>query len=100
MDLAKYENSHEWKMPMPGKYKYIWAWGKMSGSMDYYIVKQIKAAIADNAPDDATFKQDDGKWSTIDEACWITQHIIQTIINNNYFIRYYKNKMTDNKGEL
>lgn len=85
-------------MPIPGKYKYIWAWGKMSGSMDYYIVKQIKTAIADNAPDDATFKQDDGKWSTIDQACGFTQLTIETIINNGYFIRYLQARMAANKG--
>lgn len=54
------------------KYPYIVAWGKMIGSMDYYINDMVRQAEKDGAPEDATYVKNvtsdnaTGKWSTMD----------------------------------
>lgn len=46
------------------KYLYIRAWGKMSGSLPWYIERQVEQAKADNAPETAIYKRQDGSWAT------------------------------------
>lgn len=54
------------------KYPYIVAWGKMMGSMNYYIEDMLRQAERDGAPEDATYLKNinsdnaTGKWSTMD----------------------------------
>lgn len=77
-----YSKSHDYKMPMPDDYKYIWAWGKMSGSMDYYIDQQIKKARGENAPLDAIYYDKTwGKWHTVGNVASPTCALIEHIIN-------------------
>lgn len=47
-------------------YKTVRAWGKIMGSFDYYIQERIVEAKKDNAPANATYKNDDGTWNTTD----------------------------------
>lgn len=54
------------KKPTPIKHKYVVAWGKYVGSMDYYIKDQLALAEKDNAPENAIYKDRDGTWRTID----------------------------------
>lgn len=49
------------------EYPYIRAWGVSSSSMDYYIERQVSKAREDNAPKNAIYKDDDGRWHTVDE---------------------------------
>ena len=77
-----YSKSHEYKMPMPGDYKYIWAWGKLCGSMDYYIDEQIKKAREENAPLDAIYYDDkEFKWHTVRQTVSSTRAELEQIIN-------------------
>lgn len=46
-------------------YKAIEAWGRMMGSFQYYIEGQVTKARADNAPEFAIYKHDDGTWHTL-----------------------------------
>jgi hypothetical protein len=46
-------------------YPYIRAWGRMMGSMPYYIEDRVAEARKDRAPQDATYKKD-GTWLTVD----------------------------------
>lgn len=46
------------------RYPAIVAWGRMMGSMDYYIDSQVLLAAKENAPENATFKGD-GEWRTV-----------------------------------
>lgn len=51
-------------------YPFIRWWGKICGSMQYYIDLQIERASADGAPQTATYERYDnnersGNWSTI-----------------------------------
>ena len=50
----------------PEDYKYIWAYGKIMASMDYYIVARMHEAAEDNAPATAYRKDGDG-WATLEE---------------------------------
>lgn len=45
------------------KYPCIVRWGRELLSYDYYINNQVWEADADNAPTDAIYKGQDGKWS-------------------------------------
>ena len=78
--LKTYENKHEYGIPMAvcGDYKYIWAWGKSSGSMDYYIARQVLKAIEDKAPADAVY-YDEGKneWQVLKNCHESTQKRIK-----------------------
>jgi len=49
---------------MDRTYKTIVRWGKNLGSFDYYIDDQVQQASEDNAPQNATFKRQDGSWAT------------------------------------
>lgn len=49
------------------RYPYIYAWGRMMGSRQYYVFDQIMDAIVENAPLDAVYKKDDGTWATFRE---------------------------------
>ena len=53
-------------MKQPDDYPYIRAWGRLLGSMEYYIDDQIALARKEGAPADATFRSDFG-WHTVDE---------------------------------
>jgi len=54
--------------PMPSiKHKYVVAWGKYTGSMDYYIKDQLELAATDNAPENAIYKRSTGEWATTAE---------------------------------
>jgi len=44
------------------EYKYIRAWGKLLGSMDYYIKGQIEQARQDKAPPTAIYRRHNGSW--------------------------------------
>jgi hypothetical protein len=54
------------------KYKYIVAWGRYMGSMDYYILDQIELAETDKAPVDAIYRRSElansvtARWQTVD----------------------------------
>lgn len=77
-----YSKSHDFKMPIPDDYKYIWAWGKMFGSMDYYIDRQIKKAREGNAPLDALYYDNtENKWHTVGDVASPTRAVIEHIIN-------------------
>jgi len=70
------------KEPKPyEKYRHIAAWGKMLGSMPYYIKDRQKEALADNAPITAIYKRD-GKWDTFEEIqVESTRHELENIIS-------------------
>lgn len=53
-------------MNKPQDYKYIWAWGKLLMSFDYYIEMEQQKAAEDKAPLTAVYKKDD-KWQTFEE---------------------------------
>ena len=77
-----YSKSHAYKMPMPDDYKYVWAWGKLLGSMDYYIDRQIKKAREENAPLDAVYYDNkENKWHTVGDVVSPTRAEIEQIIN-------------------
>jgi len=46
------------------KYPYVYAWGKLMGSYNYYIENQMELAEKENAPKNATFRKDNGGWNT------------------------------------
>jgi hypothetical protein len=49
-------------------YPYIRLWGKMLGSMPYYINDQVRRARKDGAPQNATFfSTDEQRWQTTDD---------------------------------
>lgn len=48
-------------------HKYVVAWGRLLGSMTYYIRAQVWRAEVDEAPADAIYRDKDGRWHTIDE---------------------------------
>lgn len=43
-------------------YPYIRAWGQLLGSYEYFIEAQIERAQEDNAPDDAVYVDQEGRW--------------------------------------
>ena len=49
------------------KYEHIVLWGRYLGSADYYINDQILLAAKDKAPENAIYKDNDGKWHTFDD---------------------------------
>ena len=53
-------------------YLYIRAWHKTSGSFQYYIDNLVMEARKDNAPQNATYKNIEGKWQTIEDC--INEH--------------------------
>lgn len=55
------------KKELYNRYKYVVAWGKYLGSFDPYINNQCLIALDDNAPEDATYKNDAGVWQIADE---------------------------------
>ena len=46
------------------QYYYISAWGYIMNSMTYYVKQEIKKAQEEDAPDDAIYRNNDGKWIT------------------------------------
>lgn len=48
------------------RYKYIWAWGRYTGSKDYYIKDQVALAESENAPENSIYKDKKGVWQTVD----------------------------------
>lgn len=46
------------------KYSYIRAWGKFMSSTKDYIEQEVAIAAADDAPEDAIWKKQDGTWAT------------------------------------
>ena len=54
-------------------YPYIRKWGKMVGSMKYYIDQEVERARQENAPQNAVYRgseyspEQKGRWITIDE---------------------------------
>lgn len=49
------------------KYPLIEAWGLMMGSYRYYREGEIAKAVAEKAPKDAIYRQQDGTWAVADE---------------------------------
>ncbi len=50
------------------EYKYIWAWHKLSGSFDYYIINLVNKAKADGAPETAIYYDNiEKRWHTVEE---------------------------------
>lgn len=47
----------------PHEYTCIAAWGRQSGSFDYYIKAQQEKAAKEEAPITAIYRQSDGQWS-------------------------------------
>lgn len=48
-------------------YVMIRAWGKVMGSMPYYIRDQIATAKEDKAPGNAIYKNEEGVWMTVSD---------------------------------
>lgn len=48
-------------------YVYVRAWGKNMGSHASYIADLVAQARKDKAPENATHKNADGTWSTMDD---------------------------------
>ena len=46
---------------------YIRAWGKVMGSMPFYIRDQLAVAHEDKAPGNAIYKNEEGLWMTMDD---------------------------------
>ncbi len=44
------------------KYKHIWAWAQLLGSLNYYPRIQAEQAEKDNAPIDVIYKDEKNKW--------------------------------------
>jgi len=47
-------------------YPWVYAWEKMQGACSTYIEWQLQKAHEDRAPANATWRRDDGSWSTLD----------------------------------
>ena len=58
-------------------YPCIRAWGRLLNSHSYYITDQVAQAKRDNAPADATYKDDDGHWRTLKD---VTRADTKTLI--------------------
>lgn len=69
-------------MPLEDDYPYIRGWGKMNGSMQHYIDRQIEQARVDNAPQNAVYKRSEYSSSKPNE--WIT---LDDVSNPEAFIR-------------
>ena len=83
--LKHYATRHDYGIPVSacGDYKYIWAWNKRSGSMDYYIAQQVLKAMEDKAPTNAVYYDDkEDRWVVLEDCCEITQRRIKNYINN------------------
>lgn len=62
-------------------YKYIRAWGKMSGSFPYYISGEVEKARRDNAPDTAIYRRQDGTWAVFEDIeCEKTKGALRAIL--------------------
>jgi len=48
------------------KYRYIRAWCRLLGSFPAYAENEAARAMADNAPETAIYKKDDGTWATFE----------------------------------
>ena len=48
-------------------YKFIRAWWKMLGSFSYFVKGEVEQARRDNAPQNAVYRNADGRWVTYDE---------------------------------
>ncbi len=48
-------------------YKFIRAWCKMLGSFSYFVKNEVEQARRDNAPQNAVYRNADGRWVTYDE---------------------------------
>lgn len=66
------------------QYRHLEAWGRMLGSMDYYIRDQQSLAATEKAPLHAVFRKDDGKWVTIEDCRQETQAEIARILERLY----------------
>lgn len=49
------------------EYPFIDIWGRMLGSQAYYIADEKARAKADNAPQTAIYKRQDGSWATVND---------------------------------
>jgi hypothetical protein len=59
-------------------YVMIRAWGKIMGSLPYYIRDQVAIAHEDKAPGNAIYKNDDGVWMTVsDITSKLTRHQVE-----------------------
>lgn len=75
------------------KYPYIRAWHYRSGSFQYYINEQVKAAEKDGAPQNAIYKSGNGEWRTIDDVTnlvakeeveeWVKKHSHEKVADDN-----------------
>ena len=48
-------------------YHWVVKWEQFMGAAQYYIDRMVRTARNDNAPANATHKNDDGTWSTTDD---------------------------------
>lgn len=48
-------------------YLYIRAWGKVMGSLSYYIRDMLATAKEDKAPGNAIYKNEEGEWMTMND---------------------------------
>lgn len=67
---------------MSNDYHWIREWGKLLGSHDEYIDRQVEKARRDNAPENAIYKSNDGRWVTTDDVTsGETRHALGLDIN-------------------
>jgi len=61
--------------------EYIWVrrWGRLLGSMSYYIEEQVRLARLEKAPPDAIFRRDDHSWATVDEVVPLTREALERL---------------------
>ena len=64
-------------------YRHLRAWGLMMNSAPGYIHDQVKQARKEQAPDDAVFRDKDGRWHTFDEVTRTdTRHVMLNILES------------------
>jgi hypothetical protein len=59
-------NNSQTDMSLKVEYPYIYAWGRLMGSFNYYIERQMNDAKIDKAPSNAIYKNAQG-WVTFDK---------------------------------
>tara|TARA_R100000656_G_scaffold41714_2_gene34763 strand:+ start:447 stop:710 length:264 start_codon:yes stop_codon:yes gene_type:complete len=72
-------NNNEGETMTLYNYPTIQAWHILTGSLAYYVDNMVRKAQAENAPLDATYKNNDGKWVRLRDVenqefanqCWV-----------------------------
>ena len=57
-------------------YPYIRAWGNLLGKMPRDTIAVVNTARADGAPENATWKTDNGEWKTTSGLSYATKEIL------------------------